>query len=360
MLGIGAEPFGFKPPSGEGFRLVGIDEPIHQPLIVGRAGAAEGQGDRTEGEREEAVSSWAHHVVVALGCGRGEQIDLALVQAEALIEGLHHRLMGALVGQKNLLRAAVDQRRGNGALLDIREALGGKEDADILFPERLQPGLDLRCEKAVVEKEPSLIQNQKRRLAGERFLQPMKDREQGRGDGTRKIGQRFQIETLPIRTAPCRLGGIEQRAIGAFEGEGLKRLSDFPILDQRAQNGERSLLFLKAGERAESTPKRIFPIDGERHTFLVQEIGQPIQSKGSFFGLIDLGEWLQRHRRRVAEPAEMSANGMAHRAGGATLVEDDHLGFRIAKELRRQECKKGRFAGTGRPDQHGMTDIAGM
>ena len=56
----------------------------------------------------------------------------------------------------------------------------------------------------------------------------------------------------------------------------------------------------------------------------------------------------------------MPADRMAHGAGRPALVEDDHLGLGIAEPLRGQEGDGGRLAGAGRPDCHGMADVAGM
>jgi hypothetical protein len=88
--------------------------------------------------------------------------------------------MGPFVRQEDLLRAGIDQGGGDAALLDIGEALGGEQDADILLAQGLEPSPDAGGEQAVVEEQPGLVENQQRRRAGKTLLEAMEDREQAR------------------------------------------------------------------------------------------------------------------------------------------------------------------------------------
>jgi len=51
---------------------------------------------------------------------------------------------------------------------------------------------------------------------------------------------------------------------------------------------------------------------------------------------------------------------MGDRSGRSTFVEDHDPGVPVAKELGRDQRQQCRLAGTGRSDDHGVADIAGM
>ena len=59
---------------------------------------------------------------------RLEDLDLPVVEAEAAIDRSDLRLERALVRQKDPRRAALDDRRRDGAAVDIGERLGGEDD----------------------------------------------------------------------------------------------------------------------------------------------------------------------------------------------------------------------------------------
>ena len=115
---------------------------VDELLVVGRGGAAQGQRHRAEAQLEQAVAARGLGVVVALGRGVREDLDLARVEAEALVDALRLRLERAVVGQEDARRAALDQRRRDGRALDVGQRLGGEHHRDVLLAQRLEPLAD--------------------------------------------------------------------------------------------------------------------------------------------------------------------------------------------------------------------------
>ena len=107
---------------------------VDQALVVGRPCRRQGERNRPESELELPVAARRLRVVIALRCGTGDDLDLALVEAEALVDGGGLRLDGAIVGQEDARRAAFEQRRGDRRALDVGQRLGGEHDSDILLP----------------------------------------------------------------------------------------------------------------------------------------------------------------------------------------------------------------------------------
>src|SRR3546814_19536129 len=73
---------------------------------VGRS--AQREGDRTKAQLEQPVAARGLQVIVPLGRRPGDQLDLAVVEAEARIDVMALRLYRAVVGQEDALRAALD------------------------------------------------------------------------------------------------------------------------------------------------------------------------------------------------------------------------------------------------------------
>ena len=112
---------------------------------LGRGGG-EGERDLAQAELEQAVAAARLAVIVALRRRAAEDLDLAVVEAEAAIDGRDLRLERALVRQEDARRAALDDRRRDGAAVDVGERLGGEDDAGVLLAQRLQPFAQLAGE----------------------------------------------------------------------------------------------------------------------------------------------------------------------------------------------------------------------
>src|SRR5581483_1696600 len=89
-------------------RLAMFREQRVDPLLGGGVGrAAERERDRPEPKLEQPVAAPGLEVIIALGRRPRDQLDLPLVEAEALIGGARLRLDRAVVGQEDALRAAL-------------------------------------------------------------------------------------------------------------------------------------------------------------------------------------------------------------------------------------------------------------
>ena len=94
---------------------------------------------RTEAQFEQAIAAPRLAVIVALGRRPRDDLDLAVVEAEAAIDRGDLRLDRALVRQEDPRRAALDDRRRDRAVVDVGERLGGEDDGGVLLAQRLQP-----------------------------------------------------------------------------------------------------------------------------------------------------------------------------------------------------------------------------
>src|SRR3546814_13104587 len=124
----------------------------------------ERERDGAEPELEKPVAAPRLQVVVALRGGAGDQLDLPLVEAEALIGGPRLWLDRPVVGQEDALRAALDDGRRDGAAGDIGERLRGEDDGDVLLAQHLQPFADARGDDRVVDIDPGFVQKDRKRV----------------------------------------------------------------------------------------------------------------------------------------------------------------------------------------------------
>ena len=93
-------------------------------LVGLRGSGGEGERDLAKAQLEQPVAARRLAVIVALGSGPGDDLDLPVVEPEAAIDRQYLRLDRALVGQEYPGRAALDDGGRDRAGLDIGEALG--------------------------------------------------------------------------------------------------------------------------------------------------------------------------------------------------------------------------------------------
>ena len=176
-------------------------------------GGCGGQSERdvAQAQLEQAVAAPGLAVVIALGRGPADDLDLPVVQSEAPIDGGDLRLDRPLIGQKDSRRAAFDEGRGDRAGLDIGERLRGEDDGGVLLAQRLQPFAELPRETRVVEREPAFVDDEERRPS----IEPAFDAMEEIGENGRRrapADEAFGLEHLHVGLRPT--ARLRRRAAG--------------------------------------------------------------------------------------------------------------------------------------------------
>src|SRR3546814_8864157 len=115
--------------------------------VAALRGGREGERNRPETEVEQSVAERRLAVIVALGRSARDDLDLAIIESEALIDAGDLRPERALVGEEQPRRAALDDGGRDRWALDVGEALRCEDEAGVLLPQRLQPFLELPAEQ---------------------------------------------------------------------------------------------------------------------------------------------------------------------------------------------------------------------
>ena len=207
-----------------------------------------------EAQFEQAIAASRLAVIVALRRRAREDLDLAVVQAEAAVDGGDLRLDRALVRQEQPRRATLDDGGRDRAAIDIRERLGGEDDARVLLAQRLQPFAQLAGKTFVVEGEPAFIDDQQRWPPVEPALDAVEEIGQ---HGRRRAGadQALGLERLDAGFAQTFGLGVEQTAVGTAEAIGLQGALQGLRLQQYREPGQRAFRD-RARWRARRAPTR--------------------------------------------------------------------------------------------------------
>jgi hypothetical protein len=70
------------------------------------------------------------------------------------------RLDRPLIGEKDARRATLDDGGRNRAAVDVGQRLRGEDDGGVFLAQRLEPFAQLRGEAAIVEREPTLVDDE--------------------------------------------------------------------------------------------------------------------------------------------------------------------------------------------------------
>ena len=337
-----------------------VDVAAGRVVVVFGAG---GERDRAKTKLEQAIAPAGLAVVVALGCGAREDLDLAIVEAEAAIDRGDLRLDRALVRQEDARRAALDDRGRDVAAVDIGERLGGEDHGRILLAERLQPLAKLLGEGRVVEDQPTLVDDEQGRPAVEAALDAMEEIGQHSGGGA-SADQPLGLKGLDRCGAELLGLGVEQSAGRAANAIRLQRLLQRRRLQQHREPGDGALLHRRGCQRGERRPDVLLRgrVDGD--AFLGEDRRHPLRRPSAFGRIVDLGQRLQRdgvlgsRRQAAAEIVPVAAHGDRRGADGAAEVEREDLAFAVAAKLHRHERQQDGFAGAGRADDQSVADVA--
>src|SRR5262245_39968219 len=125
-------------------------------------GGSSGEGKRhlAKTKFEQAIAAARLAVIVPLGRGTGKDLDLAVVQAKSSIDRRDLWFDGAVIGEQDPGRAALNDSGCNRRAIDIGKRLRGKHDRDVLLAKRLEPFPQLAREVAIIKREPALVDDQ--------------------------------------------------------------------------------------------------------------------------------------------------------------------------------------------------------
>ena len=226
--------------------------------LVGLGGSCgEGERDLAKTEFEQAIAAARLAVVVALRRRAGEDLDLAVVQSKAPVDRHDLRLDGAVVGQQNPRRTALDDRRRDRRAVDIRKRLGSEDDGSILLAKGLQPLTQLTSKFLVIKRQPPFIDDEQ----GWPAIKPSFNAvEQIGKDGRRdrRTNQSVGLKDLDGAFAKALEFRIKQPAIGPTEAIGLESALQYIRLKKNAKAGQGPLLE-SAQRPARSAPTRDAP-----------------------------------------------------------------------------------------------------
>ncbi len=105
--------------------------------------------------------------------------------------------------------AALDDRCGDRAVVDVRKRLGGEDYRGVLLAQGLQPFAQLGAEAGIVEGDPALIDDDQGRSSVQPRLDPVKQMGEHRGRCTRS-DQAFCLEGLNRADAEVFAVPVEQ------------------------------------------------------------------------------------------------------------------------------------------------------
>src|SRR5262249_12055960 len=111
-------------PRREACAVVLSETAVDEALIIGRGGGGECQSHGSQAQLEQAIAARSLGVIVPLWRSGTQDLDLAGIEAEALVDVACLRLERAIVRQKDARGAALDQRRCDGGALNVGERLG--------------------------------------------------------------------------------------------------------------------------------------------------------------------------------------------------------------------------------------------
>nr|GEU28173.1 hypothetical protein [Tanacetum cinerariifolium] len=132
-------------------------------FLVGGTGECHGQ--RPQCGLVQAAAALGHDVVLPLGNGRGDDLDLPGVEVHLAVQG--GCLLGTriAVGKVDLGGGRFDDHVEDAAARGVRQALGGQQDYAIFLGEGLEPLADLVAERRVAQHDPRFVDHDHRRLA---------------------------------------------------------------------------------------------------------------------------------------------------------------------------------------------------
>src|SRR5437016_5887164 len=159
-------------PLGRPSRPVGGHESVDTDDRFSARHPNEAQCYWPEAQADEAPAERRGVVVLALGDGHREHLDLAAVKPDALVEQPDLLALGLGVRQKDLSWTRLENDVPPDGPHHVREALADEDHGGVLLPERPEPLFDLLTEQGIERGDPRLFDDEQARAL---LLQPTLD-----------------------------------------------------------------------------------------------------------------------------------------------------------------------------------------
>jgi hypothetical protein len=175
-------------------------------------------GPRPRSNSRSPARDWT--VVVALGGGLAEDLDLAGVETEAAVDRLRSAVPGRADWEGTSASWQLSTITGAMALASMSvERLGGEDDRGVLLAQGLEPLAQLASERRVVEGQPALVDQDQGRPAVELPLDAVKEIG-STAPAAPDAEQAFGLERLNRGGARCLMLGVEQPTPRSLQGKG--------------------------------------------------------------------------------------------------------------------------------------------
>ena len=212
---------------------------VFEVLLAGRPG--KGERDRSERHVEQAPPFGRCDVIFALRDRGRDNLDLAVVEADALIEFAGAGLARRAIWQADFCRAAFLQDIDDAGLFGIRDRLGGEHHGAIGLAEHLQPFPDLVAEGRMAEHQPGLVENDEAWRTGQALFDAPEEIEKDRHEiALAHVHQFLDLEGLEGAKGEAVRFGVEKLAHRSVDRVVLQRGLDLAHLDAADEIGERT------------------------------------------------------------------------------------------------------------------------
>src|SRR5579875_901387 len=326
--------------------------------VILRTRTDEGEGDWPERELEEPASERGYIVVVAFGRRLGDDLDLAVAEAEAPVYLARGGVGRLRVRQIEPCRAGLENHVAMSRIGDLAEALRREYDRRVLFAQRAQPLLDLRSEDAACEHHPGLIQDDERRAAVEPLVDAMEEVGDDRHDHLRAHRhQGFELEGDERAFEHHVAIGVEKAPERAGERKGAEPVADRLVLHLGDEVADGPLLRRRLGDERHRAPERLALVGDEANALQLKPVFEQRRELHAVGFLVDAGERLQRNVI-FPEVQMLPAERPGENEGGITLVEEKDLAFGNRAEVCRDRAEGDALAAAGRAEHRGMSRIA--
>src|SRR5437867_1433597 len=214
------------------------------------------QGYGPQPKANEPSSQGRQYVILPLGKGRCEDLDLSTVETDALVEPADVLALGFGIRKEDLGRTGLEDDVVPRRVDHVRHALAHEDDCCVLLPKRPQPALHRRPEERMEGRDPGLLDDEQRRSS---LLQPLfysvkevkKDRHEMLLPECHQVGHLEDLEPALTKVLALSIEQMPEWSAQGVVGEGLAQLLVLQSVHEVRHRAARTL-----GQELESPPER--------------------------------------------------------------------------------------------------------